>query len=252
MMGLLVILFIVLLGIAWVIESKPSKEESNNKIDTVKIYMNKHNVPLNVKLIKYKSGIKEFDLNISRCTDSRKELQEYYFWYENERITVLSKHNITGEMYVQNKKVLDVKKINYFTIQGDRYVTTDVQGGGSSLGKAVIGGAIAGGAGAVIASRQKIKSTTNVVDERNTMISYNDNGVNINIVLSSQAYECLLNWIPNKEQQFIERSEIKSTNSNSIEKHESLSSIQELVKLKEMGMLDDEEFKLMKKKILDL
>ncbi|MDO4926496.1 MAG: hypothetical protein Q3980_12685 [Turicibacter sp.] len=224
------------------------------KLERVRNYLAKHNVPVHPKIIKYISGIDEFDINIERKKNRyAPELQKYYFWKNGEEIIILSKpDDIRNRVLIQNKIALDINKINYYTIQGDRYVTTDVQGGGASLGKALIGGVIAGGAGAVIASREKITSNTNVVDERNTMISYNENGIDINIILSSDAYNYLLKWIPNKEYQFVINSETKLNKNDKNETKSLLNEIKELVKLKEMGMLNEEEFNLMKKEILGL
>ena len=55
---------------------------------------------------------------------------------------------------------------------GNVHYTTDVSGGGSSLTGAIIGGVIAGGAGAIIGSRQEVTSSTRKIDDRATVLKY--------------------------------------------------------------------------------
>ena len=59
---------------------------------------------------------------------------------------------------------------------GDVHYATDVSGGGSSLSGAIIGGVIAGGAGAIIGSRQEVTSSTRIIDDRATVLKFRSNG----------------------------------------------------------------------------
>lgn len=228
------------------------ERESLKKIqENIRRYKELHEVPCNAEVVKYKSGIKEFDSNISHSQEKHlaKENQEYYFWYKEKWITILSKHcEPTGEIYINNKKELDISKINHYTVQGDKYATTNISGGGSSLGKAVIGGAIAGSAGAVIASREEITSTTDFIDERKTMIYYQDGEEVSNIILSGEAYDYLLNVIPEKEYSFV-ISQQKEKESN---KSNTLLELEQLADLRDKGIITEEEFTAKKKQILGL
>ena len=55
---------------------------------------------------------------------------------------------------------------------GNIHYATDVHGGGSSMTGAVVGGIIAGGAGAIIGSRQEVTSTTREIDDRATVLKF--------------------------------------------------------------------------------
>ena len=80
-----------------------------------------------------------------------------------------------------NKKVIiPIKNIISFKRFGDIHSYTDITGGGgggSSISGAIIGGVVAGEAGAIIGSRKKteeIKTKNIVVDKRVTIVEIND------------------------------------------------------------------------------
>lgn len=239
----LILLVLTPFGISLII-SALSPDEKNFE-EQNKSYRAKNNVADNATSVLYYSGIMQFDSNIeSLPAKSLAKSQAYYFWRKNQNINILSKPDNKGQIYVKNKISLDVNKINYYTLQGDKYAFTNIKGGGSSLGKAVVGGAIAGGAGAVIASRNKIESTTAVVDDRRTMIYYEDNHQKSIIVLSSFAYEYLLSVLPEKEYNFV-MSQKESANSN-------ISELEQLASLRDKGILTEEEFNIKKKQLLGI
>lgn len=69
-----------------------------------------------------------------------------------------------------------IDKIKYFRLIGQKYVTTEITGGGSSLKGAVIGGMIAGDVG-VVGSRKavdEVKSTSTVHDEQVVLLYSSD------------------------------------------------------------------------------
>lgn len=216
-------------------------------------YKTENGISEEARVVKYCSGIRAMDNAIIEQDISLiANEQDYFIWRNRESLNLLScpLDYSTLENYFFNfewKSSLDISKINYYTIQGDKYATTNIKGGGSSLGKAVIGGAIAGGAGAIIASREEITSTTDFIDERKTMIYYQDGEEVSNIILSGEAYDYLLNVIPEKEYSFV-ISQQKEQES----KHSSLSNLEQLADLRDKGILTEEEFTIKKKQILGL
>lgn len=249
----LALFYAILIGICvLIVNSPPSKYEQDSikRNQKIKAYREKYGVSDNSTLIKYISGIEEFEFNIknSLVESIARNMQEYHFWKSDKYINIISSHDICGKISVKNHAKLDTDKIKYYTIQGDKYSITDIQGGGSSLGKAIVGGAIAGGAGAVIASRKGVTSTTEVVDDRRTMIYYEDGNEKSIIVLSSEAYDYLLSVLPEKEYSFV-MSQQKEQES---EQSSSLLELEQLAELRDKGILTEEEFSAKKKQLLGI
>lgn len=249
----LALVYAILIGICVaIVKSPPSKydKELEKSYAKIRAYREKYGVSDDSTLIKYISGIEEFEFNIKKSLveSIARNMQEYHFWKSDKYINIISSHDICGKIEVKNHAKLDTDKIKYYTIQGDKYATTKIEGGGSSLGKAVVGGAIAGGAGAVIASRKGVTSTTEVVDDRRTMIYYEDGNEKSIIVLSSEAYDYLLSVLPDKEYSFV-MSQQKEQES---EKSSSLFELEQLAELRDKGILTEEEFTIKKKQILGL
>ena len=81
---------------------------------------------------------------------------------------------------IRNGIKIKVSNIKYYRIVGDKYVTTEVTGGGgggSSIKGAIIGGIIAGEAGAIIGSRKSIEpvKSNSTVHDKQSVLMYNMN-----------------------------------------------------------------------------
>lgn len=141
---------------------------------------------------------------------------EYHkFKFRNEEVYILKNNEhlefLTTLYKSNNKKVIiPIKNIISFKRFGDIHSYTDITGGGgggSSIGGAIIGGVIAGEAGAVIGSRKKtdeIKTKNIVVDKRVTIVEINDDNNLYYITLESKDYEVLLKLMPSKEITFVQ------------------------------------------------
>jgi hypothetical protein len=70
------------------------------------------------------------------------------------------------------ERKIDIGRIKYYKIDGQKRYETKISGGGSSIGGAIVGGAIAGVAGAVIGSRKNIESKEVEHDERKIILVY--------------------------------------------------------------------------------
>lgn len=106
-----------------------------------------------------------------------------FVWVNDENICLFSKFNfldfklnpdIYKLIYIEKKSIVSVSQ------EGNVHYTTEVQGGGgggSSIKGAVIGGVIAGEAGAIIGSRKStdpITSSTKQIDDRTTNVKILD------------------------------------------------------------------------------
>ena len=101
-----------------------------------------------------------------------------YIWVENEQLHLMSKfadwpdYKVRPNVY--NPIVIDLKTIVELSQGGEVHYTTQVHGGGgggTSVKGAIIGGVLAGEAGAIIGSRKPvdpITSTTQRIDDRAT------------------------------------------------------------------------------------
>lgn len=171
----------------------------------------------------------------------------YNIWKEGCNLNFANSYN-TGQC---SKKSIDIENIISYNIIGDAYTETNVIGGGSSLTGAVVGGVIAGGAGAVVGSRRGIRTENKRIDNRKTVITYNEDGTIKNIFFSPETYEILLRLIPEKDINFL-KSNINPSASNQGKEdisNDAYNKIRELAKLKADGILTEEEFNS-KKKIL--
>lgn len=164
-------------------------------------------------------------------------------------------------------------EIEYFTQDGELYreqVISGGGGGGSSLGGAILGGLIAGEAGAVVGSRKQteaIKSETITHDTRHTILKLKSRSIE----MDTNAFEVLNELIPEKEYSIVQelrkqniiasqlqlqgliqeqispsQVQLQTTVSVSI-----ATQIEELAGLRDRGILTEEEFNEKKKVLLD-
>lgn len=93
-----------------------------------------------------------------------------------------------------------VKQIMFFREVGSVQYTTSVNGGGVNLAGAVVGGMVAGAAGAVIGSRQAVTSSTETHDDRKVVLKLNDGREK---VYDYKYYDYFIKLIPEKEYSFV-------------------------------------------------
>jgi hypothetical protein len=142
------------------------------------------------------------------------------------------------------------EKIEYFSQSGEVFHETKITGGGgggSSVAGAVAGAVIAGGVGAVIGSRNKngtIQSELVTHDTRETSLNYFDNdNQRRSIYFTYSGYQLLNDLIPEKEFNIV--SSIKNAlliKKNSNPSFNIPDQIRELSKLKEEGLITEEEY----------
>jgi len=190
------------------------------------------------------------------------ETNQYYFW---EKDNILCFFHIEPQSI--NQVPLDVIEIalddiESFELIGERFYENKISGGGSQKGdivKAIVGQEMFGTAGAVIGGQQKIdpiKSELILHDDRRTKLYITNTKQNISMMIFDfNMMEILNKIIPAKSKEMIEA----ITKHKIINDHQSSSKdisdfdkkLELLDKLLSTGVIDNEEYQLRKKKLLD-
>lgn len=154
---------------------------------------------------------------------------------------------------------LPFERIEYFSAQGEVFrenIISGGGGGGSSVAGAVIGGAIAGAPGAIIGSRKDVKDIQSKLvthDTRETVISYFDEtNQRRSMFFDLDAFEVFNDLIPEKEASIVKAVKSSILVKQELDKADSQNitgQIRNLAKLRDEGLLTEEEF-AEKKKIL--
>lgn len=128
-------------------------------------------------------------------------------WYEYrtpEKYQIIDKNHFeiipNKAGYLRVKEHYPIDKIMFFRESGTLQYTTSVQGGGVNVAGAVVGGMVAGTAGALIGSRQEVKSTTIEHDDRKVVLKLNDGTEK---VYDYKYYNYFIKLIPEKEYSFV-------------------------------------------------
>lgn len=155
---------------------------------------------------------------------------------------------------IQSIKIQDIR---HFTRVGEIFRETKISGGGgggSSIGRAVIGGVIAGGAGAIIASRNKIDGITSELiehDDRKCYLRYFQENEKKGLAFSYDSYEVFKELIPEKEINVVD--DIKKRDvieKNTTSQTDNIQKIRDLGTLRDEGILTQEEFEEKKRELL--
>jgi hypothetical protein len=265
-MSIIIIMIIIVVGVGVNINEVKEKNHKDHlarisKVDEIGKYystiMNSIDIPDKSSLLVYKSGTNtNFDL--LRGT--------VYCWKNNTDLCFFpDKPNYDNivEFTEDNIKIvkISIDQIEYFSTRGEQYRETKISGGGgggSSLGGAIVGGAIAGGAGAIIGSRKGVESIKSEVvthDTRETYINYfDDNGQRQSLVFDISAQQALNDLIPEKEYEIVSAIKTNDLIHKEMNKGEGTSivdQIRELAKLKDEGILTEQEFAEKKSQLLD-
>lgn len=198
---------------------------------------------------------------------------DYVIFINNKNFYVLEKPDrfvsnfVKGTDDISAPEYLEIlfDDIVYFEREGDVHLTTSVSGGGGggySLKGAILGGIIAGGAGAIIGSRKKtneIVSETNITDTRVTKLYYKKNdGIYTYDMVGIDLYDYLLRMIPEKDYRYASmKNLLQDDDNNNSQKQidEQVDVKQRLRDLKDLfdeGLITDEEFAAKRKELIDL
>lgn len=189
--------------------------------------------------------------------DSVRVLNKNWLWvangnlYEAEDVDRFVKRclNQDLEKYAIEYSCISVSDIQCFSAEGDVQYTTRISGGGggSTITGAIVGGLLAGEAGAIVGSRKKvneIKSESITHDSRNTLIRYYRENELLTISYDGfDVYNYLLKKMPEKD---LLSMQLKGTDKQKESAENSLSDIEEkmltIKRLYEAGLISKEEF----------
>lgn len=154
-------------------------------------------------------------------------------------------------------KSIPIDSILYFEEAGELHKYTTVSGGGTSLKGALLGYAVAEDVGAIIGSREPIKTTVVSEDDRRVELIYKSKDGNIeNLEFTHDAYKVFKKLLPEKELRRITNLKASKKDEKVSKKkvQKSQAAKDKLKQLKEMmdeGLLTEDEFLEQKRKILD-
>jgi hypothetical protein len=224
---------------------KEEKEEYNRR------YMEDNNIPENAILL--------CCTNIVVNQIILEENWSVFAWKDNNILNFYGTNDCNGVRKIS----IPIEYIQFYTRNGDCKVENIVEGGGVSVGKAIIGGivgAIIGvvlmgtvgmfigfGIGALLTGRNKVTTTNKEIDNRKTYLNYLENNENKRMVFTSRDFDELLKLIPEKEMSYIENNKIIESESQ----NDTYKDIEKLAELRDKGILTEDEFNNKKKLLLD-
>lgn len=273
-MGLVVMLGIGVAIVLFVskVDGKYKEAEEKKKEETGANngrFMEENNIPENASLL-YCTNIIVQEVPIENKVD-------VFVWKENNILIFCGKGVRKMEISIENVK--------YYTRTGDYRVDAVTEGGGVSLGKAIIGGLIGVIIGWIVGSmmdtysdvsnfrifthssvfsivltiigllvglllggKRKVTTTNKEIDNRSTYFNYTENNQNKRMIFDSKAYDTLLKLIPEKEISHIENNKIIEFDNS--QNDNVYKDIEKLSELKEKGILTEEEFNQKKQLLL--
>ncbi len=186
-------------------------------------------------------------------------------FYDKDRHTVISNDDIRAfqrhinllkkwekaNFKLGEYRVIPEKDIAYYKVIGSKQYISHVHGGGASIGKAILGGVIAGDAGAIVGSRigTEVKTEITEKDNRRIFIYFKSYGEivaeEIRTKNIDEVLDILRAWMPQKDYEYVSLLGLNNSfNSNvySIDQsHASNSSINntDLTSMSDSGMLQE-------------
>lgn len=180
------------------------------------------------------------------------KIQGCFIWKDDKYL------NICDDDWRNGIKI-KLDQIKYYRIIGDKYVTTDVSGGGgggTSLAGAIVGGVIAGGAGAVVGSRKSVESiqSKSTVHDNRTVYIYSKDQTRI-LKFSFGIYQQLLELLPEKEYEIVINTAQQVpaqpvVSNNSVDTADTRSKLKELKSMFEEDLITEEEYNRKRQELL--
>lgn len=255
--------FVMTLGIIGMVIQK--NDDKNNLIENINAFQNE-----------YDNYIKELGIVQSDTKATLIEENEYgfnssilqYLWIKDNTLNIfpLSKYYKEYETSAVTKpdisklklRTIPLESILYFEEIGELRKYTTLSGGGTSLKGALLGYVIADDVGAIIGSREPIKTEVISEDDRRIELIYTNSENEIeNLEFTHDAYEVFRELIPLKELRKIVGLNMVH-NTDDVRNNEVLSTentkekLRQLNEMKEEGLISDIEFAEKRKQILDL
>lgn len=239
------------------------KNEEERKVNLVNELQENISMPKEAIKVWCNKGLKHIEDDMEKRELSCKYGYYVMFWKEQNNLYYTYGYNgnykysdwekFNGEMPVF--KISD-KDFLFYAREGEFYIKTDVSGGGTDYGRAIVGGLLFGPAGAIVASRNKTKTSTMEIDKRTTILYYKYNDELADAHFDKKTYNLFKSLFPSKDSSVVDRlSKLASKNVEQIssEKIEEdvYTKIEKLGNLKDKGYITKEEFNIKKKQLLE-
>lgn len=255
--------FVMTLGIIGMVIQK--NDDKNDLIKNINAFQNE-----------YDNYIKELGIVQSNTKATLIEENEYgfnssilqYLWIKDNNLNIfpLSKYYKEYETSAVTKpdisklklRTIPLESILYFEEIGELRKYTTLSGGGTSLKGALLGYVIADDVGAIIGSREPIKTEVVSEDDRRIELIYTNSENEIeNLEFTHDAYEVFRELIPLKELRRIAglnmvRNTDNVINNEVLSTENTKEKLRQLNEMKEEGLISDIEFTEKRKQILDL
>lgn len=206
-----IIICIALLVVIVILGDKVSKWQESN--------LEKAREPLNKKINEYEQKLEiwckqnnvVFREHISDWDEIRVNYNPGYIWFSNKDFVFCPDAINCGVPINIDENIIFIKyeNIKYYSKDGTVSYTNEIINNGKniSISGAVIGGLIAGEAGAIIGSRKDMNQIENITvthDEVHTYIYYEDNGeIKLLDIQGKDFYESILHKMPEKEYNYL-------------------------------------------------
>ena len=186
--------------------------------------------------------------------------QPGYIWFSNKDIVFCPDAINCGETINIDNNIIHIKyeNIKFFTKDGTVTYTNQMinKGKNISVSGAVIGGLIAGDAGAIIGSRKDANQFENVTvrhDDTQTYIYYGTNDDNIKVIniKGDNFYRSLLQLIPEKNYETVMHNMQNSSQQQYEENTDIKSKLKQLKVMYEEGLIVEDEYNSKKSELLN-
>jgi len=185
--GMIIFIIVILLAKDFNKDGKKNKMKKEKK----EIFIKENNIPSNTTQLQC---IKHNEDSIYR---------NFYVWANDNYLNLymVEGHSST---HIKNKIIIPVDDIVYYERYGEHRKETKVIAEKPNIKKAIIGGVIAGGAGAVIgAMDKKVVTETKEIDKRNTYLYYTIDNMKNTFVFDSKGFNELYRVLPKKAKNIV-------------------------------------------------
>ena len=178
----------------------------------------------------------------------------HYFWKDGKNL-IFCNYDLNCNEFSEKLLIIPFDEIIFFTKDGNISYSNKIinEGKNISVSGAIVGGLIAGDAGAIIGAGKdanKIQNITVTHDEVHTFIYYNgdDNCIKIVDVKGEKFYTYILQLLPYKEYNYVNN----QTHNSTISKNDSAeATLKKLKDLYDGGLIDETEYKNKKEQLLN-
>mgnify|MGYP004649610141 CR=1 FL=1 len=171
------------------------------------------------------------------CNIYKKDNQLIFSLSDNNSMAILNQIDLQHI----NRYIIPIAVIDHYTVTGEKYMVSNVEGGGVSVGGAVAGGLLAGGVGALLGGRKKISTKIQEVDDRQTELFFKSNNKTKCFIMNYEACEILNKLIPEKNEKNQNKSVVKQSSAEELSKY---------YELLQKGIITQKEFDKIKSDLI--